>query len=131
MVLFAAMLLMAPPGAKPATLPVYLDLGKAPPALEQRVNERLRAALEEQGLPIAADPGWPLLGGVDPITDAKRELDRGEKAFAKLDLDTAIPALHTAEERASTAVTSSAAAGIIADARVALGLIALAQGKTA
>ena len=123
--LLAAALLMAPP-----TLPVYLDLGKAPPALEQRINDRIRASLQEQGVPIAPDPSSPLIGGADPIADAKRELETGVKAYAKLDLDTALPALRAAEQRASAALTSPAVAGIVAEARVTLGLISLAQGKT-
>lgn len=124
--LLAALVWMAPP-----TLPVYLDLGKAPSALEQRVDASLRSALEEQGVTIVADPPVDERAGSarDPLADAKRELETGVKAYAKLDVDTAIPALRAAEQRASAALTSPAIAGIIAEARVTLGLIALAQGK--
>lgn len=126
-VLLAALFLAQPP-----TLVVYLDMGKAPPALEQRVDERLRAALEEKGVPLVADPGRvPIGGSGDPLADARRELDRGVKAYRELDLDTAIAALRAAEEKAPAAATSTGIAGVVAEVRVTLGLIALAQGKTA
>jgi len=127
-VLFLAAWVIA---AQPPTLTVYLDLGKAPPALEQRVDERLRAALEGKGVPLVADPGRAPIGGSgDPLADAKRELERGVKAYRELDLDTAIAALRAAEEKAPAAATSPGIAGVVAEARVTLGLIALAQGKT-
>ena len=131
MLLAALMVLATPPGVQPPTLAVYLDLGKAPPALEQRVDERLRAALEDKGVPLVADPGQAPLGGSgDPLADAKRELDLGEKAYRELDLDTAIAALRAADDKAPAAATSPAIAGVVAEARVTLGLIALAQGKS-
>lgn len=127
--LFALMILAAPPGAQPPTLPVYLDLGKAPASLEHRVEERLRAALEEHGVPIVADPGETPFAGGDALSEAKRELDRGTKAYRELDLGVAAAALRAAEERATQTLSSPAVAAIVIEARVHLGLLELAQGK--
>lgn len=128
--LVAVMILAAPPGAQAPTLPVYLDMGKAPVPLAQRVEERIRAALEEHGVPIVADPGEPSGADGDPLSEAKRELDRGTKAYRELDLDVAATALRAAEERAAQTLSSAAVAAVVIEARVHLGLLALARGKT-
>lgn len=129
LLLAAVMILAAPPGTQSPTLPVYLDQGKAPSALEQRVEERLRAALEARGVPVLASPAAAVADGPDGLQEAKRELERGVKAYRELELETAVSALRAAEEKAALTLSSPGVASVVAEARVHLGLIALAKGK--
>ena len=126
----AAMLVAAAPPAQP-TLPVYLGLGGAPPALHQRVEERLTAILVDRGVPLVRPPADAASTVEARVAEAKRELERGVAAYRKLDLDIAIAALGAAEEKATASPAAIEAAGIVAEARVHLGLIALATGKAA
>lgn len=127
----AALLLAANGAAAPPTLPIYIGGGGAPPALAQRVDERLRSILGER-VSVVSEPQAPPAGTTPEtrLAEARRDLERGVKAYQMLALDEAVPALQSAETRAFAAAGAPPAAAVLAEARTHLGLIALATGKT-
>ena len=119
---------------------VYLDGAGAPPSFQQKVEERLRASLEERGQTVVPDPTLFAAGGPQgaggggaeaKLAGAKRDLDRGIAAYRQLSLDASTTALQAAESQALEAVESPQAAAVVYDARLYLGIVALANGKAA
>lgn len=128
---FVAWIAAAPAlGATPSVLPFYLEGSNAPAPLVSRVDERLRAAFAERGIPVASEPA-PAAPSDARVAAARKDLEKGLAAYRALQLETAIPSLREAEAGALAAPDSADAPKILADARIYLGLIAQATGKEA
>lgn len=115
--------------AQPTTV-LYLDGANAPAPLVRKVDDRLRALLVERGIAVV-DPPAATAGTESGISDVRKDLDAGIAAWKALSLESAQAALSKAEAGAVAAAESPQAPSILADARLHLGLVALALGKAA
>lgn len=129
--LLALVAFLAPAAARaqPTTL-VYLDGANAPAPLVRKIDERLRALLDERGIALVDLPA-AATGPEGRITQARKDLDAGISAWKLLSLETAQSSLAAAESGAIAAAEFPQAAAILAEARLHLGLVALAVGKNA
>ncbi len=120
--------LLAPAPAFAQTALVYLDSGGAPAQWERAAEEGIRAALNERGISLVPEP-TPAPSIDAKIAAAKKDLDRGIAAYRELSLDAAVSALTAALNAARDVPESREAPAIAGDARVYLGVVALANGN--
>lgn len=114
-----------------STLVVYLDSGGAPAQWERAAEDSIRKALVERGVTLLPEPVAAASAGDAKIATAKKDLERGIAAYRALALDGAVNALNAAQAGALAAPESREAPAIVADARVYLGVVALATGNAA